>query len=95
MKIFDNVIVSNWIVYQSEYIEIVSETIEKRKTPIYHIYSKHSNDEIGIIKWYGAWRKYCFFPNEDTIWDKKCLEQMLKKDFLDHAVLVNVLMLSP
>lgn len=36
-----------------------------------------SKDEIGQIKWYGAWRKFCFYPNGDTIWDNKCLEQII------------------
>ena len=66
----------NWVVYQSEYIEIIKEEFVNRKTPIYHINSKHSQDEIGVVKWYGAWRKYCFFPNGDTIWDMKCLQQV-------------------
>lgn len=65
-----------WIVYQNEYIEIVGENLKGRKTPIYHINSLRSQDEIGQIKWYGAWRKYCFFPNGDTVWDKKCLDSV-------------------
>ncbi len=62
-----------WIVYQNEYIEIVGENLKGRKTSIYHINSFRSQDEIGQIKWYGAWKKYCFFPNGDTVWDEKCL----------------------
>lgn len=68
----------------SDYFQIEEETIIKRKTPIYHIISKHSNTEIGQVKWYGAWRKFCFFPEKGTIWDNKCI-----KDLLDFICNVN------
>ncbi len=70
-----------WIVVDNEYFQVTEEKLENRKTPIYHIISKRSNLEIGQIKWYGAWRKYCFFPDEYTVWDRKCLKELI--DFLD------------
>lgn len=43
-------------------------------------------DELGVIKWHGAWRRYCSFPAESTIFDAKChkdiaefLEMLMKK----------------
>lgn len=70
-------LMSNWILSENnEYFSIIKEKLDGRKTPILHICSKLSNDEIGIIKWYGAWRKFCFFPNPDTIWDEKCLTKL-------------------
>ena len=70
-------ILSQWILVDNDYFTILEERLVNRKTPIYHIISKHSKDEIGLIKWYGAWRKYCFFPNSNTIWDNKCLNEIL------------------
>jgi hypothetical protein len=29
--------------------------------------------DVGEIKWNGAWRKYCLFPYEGTVFDTKCL----------------------
>jgi len=29
---------------------------------------------LGVIKFWPAWRKYAFFPNQDTLYDKACLE---------------------
>lgn len=55
----------------SEFFTVI-ETCQT-KTHTYHIISKNSEDIIGTIKWNGAWRKYCFFPNNDTVWDIKCL----------------------
>ena len=71
-----------WLVLDNDYIRIIKEDIINRKTPIYHIYSKHSEIKIAEIKWYGAWRKYCLFPSSNTIWDKKCLNEIIK--FLDN-----------
>lgn len=75
-KLYQNEYLGQWIVYQNDYIQIIGENLKGRKTPIYHIISRLSKDEIGQIKWYGAWRKYCFFPNGDTVWDKKCLDSV-------------------
>lgn len=73
-KMYQTSIMANWIlVLSNEYFYIIKEVKDNRKTPILHICSKLSRNEIGIIKWYGAWRKFCFFPHPDTIWDEKCL----------------------
>ena len=65
-----------------KYFSITIEKKTNRKTPIYHIISKHSESEIGIVKWYGAWRKFCFFPNGETIWDTNCLIEVIS--FIDN-----------
>jgi hypothetical protein len=31
---------------------------------------------LGYIKWHGAWRQYCFFPNGDCIWSSDCLDNL-------------------
>ena len=65
------------LIFMGDYFKLYEEYLDNRKTPIYHIESMLSKDEIGQIKWYGAWRKFCFYPNGDTIWDNKCLEQII------------------
>lgn len=76
-ELYQTSVMSNWILAaNNDYFSIIEERVNGRKTPIYHICSKRSKDEIGQIKWYGAWRKYCFFPNADTIWDNKCLNNI-------------------
>lgn len=64
------------IIYDKDYFTITKHIVLKRKTPIYYIFSKLSATCIGTIKWYGAWRKFCFFPENETIWDTKCLLQL-------------------
>lgn len=32
--------------------------------------------ELGVIKWFGRWRKYAFFPRADCVFDSKCLAEI-------------------
>ena len=63
--------------YKGKYFSIYSIIKENRKTPIYWLLN-NDNFNLGEIKWFPAWRKYCFYPNMDTIWDTKCLEEVIE-----------------
>ena len=65
-------------VYSGEYFFITKIVEVKRKTPIYYVFEYNTNC-IGEIKWYGPWRKFCFYPDKDTIWDSKCLMQIVEQ----------------
>lgn len=54
---------------------------EKPKTNVWSIETVESGLEIGIIKWRPSWRKYSFFPDNDTVWEKDCLTNII--EFLD------------
>ncbi len=43
------------------------------RTSIWSCRNNNSNAELGIIKWYSAWRQYCFFPSSDTVFSEGCL----------------------
>ena len=83
--------ISEEIVYNGKYFFISEEKYINRKTPIYVIYDKNSVC-IGKIKWYGAWRKFCFFPEGNTIWGSICLEEVIalvcqyNKERLDNKI---------
>lgn len=64
------------ITYKSNYFYITEEILPNRKTPIYNIIN-NNNLKIGQIRWYGPWRKFCFYPDSDTIWDNNCLQDVL------------------
>lgn len=51
-----------------------------RKTGIYSIVSRSQGTRLAVIQWYGSWRQYCFFPEEDTVWNAGCLADV--QDFL-------------
>jgi len=50
------------------------------KTRVYSVTSRSDNNRIGIIKWYAPWRRYCYFPEEDTIYSSGCLDDI--NDFI-------------
>lgn len=31
---------------------------------------------LGLVKWNGAWRRYAFYPDNDTFWDQSCLVEV-------------------
>ena len=65
-------------IYKGDYFFITKINEANRKTPIYYIFEYNANC-IGEIKWYSPWRKFCFYPDKDTVWDNKCLNEVLLK----------------
>lgn len=65
----------------SKYLEF-NVIEEKPKTKIIGIWSKRSidklgfNSRLGIIKWYGRWRQYAFFPENGTLFNVECLNDI-------------------
>lgn len=51
------------------------------KTDSYSVVNIENRGEIGIIRWYGAFRKYSFFPNSNTVYESVCLQDIA--DFLN------------
>lgn len=49
---------------------------KSRKTQVWHVDSSNGNVEVGVIKWHGPWRKYCFFPSGDMLFDQHCLRMI-------------------
>lgn len=51
--------------------------VKPRKTKVWNVYATVSGVVLGQIRWFGRWRKYCFYPNPNTIWDNRCLMTIL------------------
>lgn len=51
------------------------------KTQHYAITNNRSGEVIGVIKWFGRWRQYVFFPGLDTVYSRGCLRDIA--DFLE------------
>lgn len=47
------------------------------KTDTYHVVSKSTQYSLGYIRWYGSWRQYCFYPANETVFDRKCLQDII------------------
>lgn len=61
-----------------KYIFCIKINLESRKTPIYNLFSREDrNIYLGEIKWCNRWRKYCFYSVSDSIFDEKCLTEII------------------
>lgn len=69
----------------SKWIEFVEMPFDG-KTKVFKIVPKESpNTYLGFIKWYGAWRCYCFFSKADCIFETQCIGDI--KRFIDALML--------
>ena len=60
----------------NDYKYITMTKIEdKPKTSVFAVESKHK-DQLGIVKWFPNWRQYTFFPGDDCVFSKGCLEDI-------------------
>lgn len=55
------------------YFERTDKPSKDAKTETYNVRSKDGDFLIGVVKWYTAWRKYCFFPANDCVFETDCL----------------------
>lgn len=59
----------------SKYLEF-SLIERKPKTKVIGVWSKKSANRLGVIKWYGPWRQYVFFPDLGTLFNAECLNDI-------------------
>ena len=50
---------------------------QNRKTDTFSVCNSASTDEIAVIKWQPTWRRYVLVPNSCTIFDARCLAQLV------------------
>jgi len=61
----------------TEYKYIHFQFIEKNpKTEVWYCRNKKSDALLGVVRWYGSWRQYCFFPVSGTVYSSGCLEDI-------------------
>lgn len=51
------------------------------KTKVISIINKKTLFPLGVIRWYGAWRAYCFEPYDGCVFSSGCLTDLTH--FLD------------
>ena len=59
-------------VHTTKYIQFNLDH-QTEKTHHWSVLSIKHNTLLGIIKWYGAWRQYAFFPEPNTVFNVECL----------------------
>lgn len=63
-----------------EFIEL-PKTNKQAKTKVWNVKNIQTHQIIGQIKWYSAWREYCFFyhnPREELVLAPSCSEQIAR-----------------
>jgi hypothetical protein len=55
------------------YLQILEHGAPRHWTTKRYVVQAQGGLPLGVIKWYGAWRKYVFFPDYDTLFDTNCL----------------------
>jgi hypothetical protein len=60
-----------------------SATARPRKQRIYEVLKKPHGYRMGLVKYFGAWRQFCFFSDPDQAFNQDCLR--LVATFLDEA----------
>ncbi|MBI3936947.1 MAG: hypothetical protein HY323_08215 [Betaproteobacteria bacterium] len=60
-----------------EYMTAVNTTDQwgSRKTAVFTIIDRHGG-ALGVVRWYGAWRQYCFFPEGAPVFNNDCLNRI-------------------
>lgn len=63
------------VVANGDYIDFnFLKTTPSGKTKIYSVTAKDvGNTILGTVSWFGRWRKYTFWPMEDTVYEENCL----------------------
>lgn len=51
------------------------------KTNVYDVVALVGGYFLGQVRWYPAWRKYAFFPDQYTIFEEDCMRDIAQ--FLD------------
>jgi hypothetical protein len=66
----------------TEYNYLSFDFTEKqpKKTSSWNCRNKRTKDVLGVVKWYSAWRQYCFFPTCPAVYNNSCLSDI--SDFL-------------
>ena len=70
----------------SEYLEFVELPNEGKKTKKFQVCSKKHFYPLGEIRFYSNWRQYCFYPYQDTVFNRTCLKDI--QDFILEVIRV-------
>ncbi|MCE5227911.1 MAG: hypothetical protein LLG05_18885 [Porphyromonadaceae bacterium] len=63
-----------------QYLSFIEVSNPKGKTRIFECRNKNSQTVLGMVKWYGAWRQYCYSPTVQAVYSAGCLDDM--SDFI-------------
>lgn len=65
-----------------KWIHFIDYTDHKKKTKTFLIRNKETDFALGWIKWHTGFRKYSFYPEENTVFESTCLQDII--DFIKY-----------
>jgi hypothetical protein len=63
-----------------KYLKFILGFTQPPKTSVWLCKNIQSGDVLGTVKYYPAWRQYCYFPQSCTVFNDGCLRDIA--DFL-------------
>ena len=72
------------MIKRKEWIKFV-EVKDTGKTKIFEVYNKKHGGYGGQIRWYGGWRGYAYYPENDSRYDSDWLYEVA--EFIDRLML--------
>jgi hypothetical protein len=67
--------------YWTKYLSFYPDFDPHRRTYVWVARPLAGGCPVGIVKWFGRWRKYAFFPNTDCVFEGTCLRDI--SDFIE------------
>ena len=58
-----------------KYIEFIIKE-QKPKTKVFSCLNINNQYELGIVKWHGPWRQYCYFPTTAAMYSQGCMKDI-------------------
>jgi len=46
------------------------------KTHTWSVRSLQGNAYLGAVRWFGRWRRYAFYPYDNTVFEQQCLRDI-------------------
>ena len=46
------------------------------KTLLWEVWTVGGAEKLGIVSWFGRWRCYAFFPDNRTVYERRCLRDI-------------------
>jgi hypothetical protein len=68
---------------QTEYLLFVEVPNPGMKTRAWVVRGLRNMHTLGVIRWYGRWRQFVFYPEPNSLFNKGCLSDI--NTFLDDA----------
>ena len=62
----------------SKWIGFIDEgpVTKSGKTHLWKVIALNDGAMLGYVRWYGAWRKYSFYPLATTLYESTCLRDL-------------------